>query len=144
MVLPILQNNFGTAFNLLATAEYGAGRIVLAGSFEEPDDKIRYPAPHAAAKGAASGYARMFGALYQTKVVMAKIFMVYGLGGTFQGPPTTAARSGASTWNGTVRLRLSMTWSMALSHAPTHPAPMAAWLISDRARCARSGRLYSS
>src|SRR2546423_14516037 len=33
--------------------------------------------PYAAAKGAASGYARMFGALYQTKVVMAKISMVY-------------------------------------------------------------------
>ena len=82
MVLPILQNNFGTAFNLfLATAEYDAGRIVLAGSFEEPDDQDPVPcSPYAAAKGAASGYARMFGALYQTKVVMAKIFMVYGPG----------------------------------------------------------------
>jgi len=82
MVLPILQNNFGTAFNLfLATAEYGAGRIVLAGSFEEPDDQDPVPcSPYAAAKGAASGYARMFGALYQTKAVMAKISMVYGPG----------------------------------------------------------------
>ena len=82
MVLPILQNNFGTAFNLfLATAEYGAGRIVLAGSFEEPDDQDPVPcSPYAAAKGAASSYARMFGALYQTKVVMAKISMVYGPG----------------------------------------------------------------
>jgi nucleoside-diphosphate-sugar epimerase len=82
MVLPILQNNFGTAFNLfLATAEYGAGGIVLAGSFEEPDDRDPVPcSPYAAAKGAASGYARMFGALYQTKVVMAKISMVYGPG----------------------------------------------------------------
>jgi UDP-glucose 4-epimerase len=82
MVLPILQNNFITAFNLLlATAEYGAGRIVLAGSFEEPDDQDPVPcSPYAAAKGAASGYARMFGALYQTEVVMAKISMVYGPG----------------------------------------------------------------
>ena len=82
MVLPILQNNFVTAFNLLlATAESGAGRIVLAGSFEEPDDTDIVPcSPYAAAKGAASAYARMFRALYQTEVVMAKIFMVYGPG----------------------------------------------------------------
>ena len=39
MVLPIFQNNFLTAFNLLmATAENSAGRIVLAGSLEEPDE----------------------------------------------------------------------------------------------------------
>ena len=82
MVLPILQNNFVTAFNLLlATAEYGTGRLVLAGSFEEPDDQDPVPcSPYAAAKGAASGYARMFRALYQTKVVTAKISMVYGPG----------------------------------------------------------------
>ena len=82
MVLPILQNNFVTAFNLLlATAESSAGRIVLAGSFEEPDDTDTVPcSPYAAAKGAASAYARMFRALYQTEVVMAKIFMVYGPG----------------------------------------------------------------
>src|SRR6266404_4426595 len=82
MVLPILQNNFGTAFNLLlASAENGAGRIVLAGSFEEPDDPDPVPcSPYAAAKGAASVYARMFRALYQTEVVMAKISMVYGPG----------------------------------------------------------------
>jgi UDP-glucose 4-epimerase len=82
MVLPILQNNFLTAFNLLlATAENGAGRIVLAGSLEEPDDPDPVPcSPYAAAKGAASVYARMFRALYQTEVVMAKISMVYGPG----------------------------------------------------------------
>jgi len=82
MVLPILQNNFLTAFNLLlATAESGAGRLVLAGSFEEPDDSDPTPcSPYAAAKGAASDYARMFGALYQTAVVMTKISMVYGPG----------------------------------------------------------------
>jgi UDP-glucose 4-epimerase len=81
-VLPILQNNFLTAFNLLlATAENGAGRIVLAGSLEEPDTPDPVPcSPYAAAKGAASGYARMFGALYQTKVVMTRISMVYGPG----------------------------------------------------------------
>jgi UDP-glucose 4-epimerase len=82
MVLPILQNNFMTAFNLLlSTAENHAGRIVLAGSFEEPDELDSVPcSPYAAAKWSASGYARMFRALYQVSVVNAKIFMVYGPG----------------------------------------------------------------
>lgn len=80
MVLPILQNNFLTTFNLLlATAENRAGRLVLAGSLEEPDHSYPEPSsPYAAAKGAASQYARMFQALYQTEVVMTKISMVYG------------------------------------------------------------------
>ncbi|WP_375779203.1 NAD-dependent epimerase/dehydratase family protein [Bradyrhizobium sp. ma5] len=80
MVLPILQNNFLAAFNLfLVTAESGVGRIVLAGSVEEPDSPNPLPSsPYAAAKGATSGYARMFEALYQTEVVIAKISMVYG------------------------------------------------------------------
>jgi nucleoside-diphosphate-sugar epimerase len=84
MVLPILQNNFATAFNLLlATAESGSGRIVLAGSVEEPDEQDPVPcSPYAAAKGAASGYARMFGALYRTEAVMTRIAMVYGPGQT--------------------------------------------------------------
>jgi nucleoside-diphosphate-sugar epimerase len=82
MVLPIFQNNFMAAFNLLiATAENSAGRIVLAGSFEEPDEVDSVPcSPYAAAKWSASGYARMFRALYGTPVVNAKIFMVYGPG----------------------------------------------------------------
>ena len=81
-VLPVFQNNFMTAFNLLlSTAENSAGRIVLAGSFEEPDEADSAPcSPYAAAKWSASGYARMFHALYQTPVVIAKIFMVYGPG----------------------------------------------------------------
>jgi UDP-glucose 4-epimerase len=82
MILPIFQNNFLTAFNLLiASAENGAGRIVLAGSFEEPDEVNPVPcSPYAAAKWSASGYARMLHALYQIPVVIAKIFMVYGPG----------------------------------------------------------------
>jgi len=82
MVLPIFQNNFMTALNLLiSTAETGAGRIVLAGSFEEPDELDTVPcSPYAAAKWSASGYARMFRALYKVSVVNAKIFMVYGPG----------------------------------------------------------------
>ena len=82
MVLPIFQNNFLTAFNLLmATAENSAGRIILAGSLEEPDEVDSVPcSPYAAAKWSASAYARMFHALYQIPVVIAKIFMVYGPG----------------------------------------------------------------
>ena len=81
-VLSVFQNNFMTAFNLLlSTAENSAGRIVLAGSFEEPDEVNSAPcSPYAAAKWSASGYARMFHALYQIPVVIAKIFMVYGPG----------------------------------------------------------------
>ncbi len=82
MVLPILRNNLLAALNLLiATAENSIDRIVLAGSFEEPDDLLSAPcSPYAAAKWSASGYARMFYALYQVPVVVAKIFMVYGPG----------------------------------------------------------------
>jgi len=82
MVLPIFQNNLVPAFNLLlATAENGAGRIVLAGSFEEPDGIDSVPcSPYAAAKWSVSAYARMFHALHRLPVVIAKIFMVYGPG----------------------------------------------------------------
>ena len=82
MVLPVFQNNFITSLNvLLAAAENSVGRIVLAGSFEEPDEIDPTPcSPYAAAKSSASGYARMFHALYQVPAVIAKIFMVYGPG----------------------------------------------------------------
>ena len=82
MVRPVFENNFISAFNLLmATAENSAGQIVLAGSLEEPDEVDSVPSsPYAAAKWSASTYARMFCALYQTPVVIAKVFMVYGPG----------------------------------------------------------------
>ena len=73
-----------SAFNLLlATAESSAGRIIFAGSLEEPDETNLVPcSPYAATKGAASAYARMFHALYQTEVVIARISMAYGPGQT--------------------------------------------------------------
>jgi UDP-glucose 4-epimerase len=81
-VLPTLNSNFVSTVNLLiATAEIGCQRIVLAGSLEEPDfdqDLITPSSPYAAAKWASSNYARMFHDLYQVPVVTAKIFMVYG------------------------------------------------------------------
>lgn len=83
-VLPALQSNLVSTVNLLTAAtEFGCRRIVLAGSLEEPgssDGPAVPSSPYAAAKFAASAYARMFHVLYQTPVVTARIFMVYGPG----------------------------------------------------------------
>jgi nucleoside-diphosphate-sugar epimerase len=84
VVLPTFYSNLATTVNLLTLAgEIGCDRIILAGSLEEPDetDVIATPSsPYAAAKWACSGYARMFHALYQTPVSIARLFMVYGPG----------------------------------------------------------------
>ena len=81
-VLPTFQSNLQSTVNLLtAAAESGCSRIVLTGSLAEPEveNGERFPsAPYAAAKWASSGYARMFHALYQLPVVIARVFMVYG------------------------------------------------------------------
>ena len=83
-VIPTLNGNLVSAVNVLhAAASCRCRRVVLAGSLEEPDSTTAeaVPAsPYAAAKWAASGYARMFHALYNTPVVVARIFMVYGPG----------------------------------------------------------------
>lgn len=83
-VLPTLHSNFLSTVNLLtACTEIGGDRIILAGSLEEPEidrDGIVPSSPYAAAKWASSAYSRMFSELYQTPVVTAKIFMVYGPG----------------------------------------------------------------
>jgi nucleoside-diphosphate-sugar epimerase len=84
VVLPTFYSNLATTINLLTVAsEIGCDRIVLVGSLEEPDetDIIATPcSPYAAAKWACSGYARMFHALYETPVSIARLFMVYGPG----------------------------------------------------------------
>ena len=83
-VLPTLHANLVSSVNvLLAAAEVGCSRVVLAGSLEEPDseDDEHLPvSPYAAAKFAATSYARMFHSLYAVPVVMLRIFMVYGPG----------------------------------------------------------------
>jgi len=81
-VLPALHSNLVTTVNVLTAAtEASCRRIVLAGSMEEPEAVQAAPSsPYAAAKWASSAYARMFHALYQTPVVIARIFMVYGPG----------------------------------------------------------------
>jgi UDP-glucose 4-epimerase len=81
-VLPTLHSNFVSTVNLLTIlTEIGCDRIVLAGSLEEPEsdrDTFTPSSPYAAAKWASSAYSRMFYELYQTPIVTAKIFMVYG------------------------------------------------------------------
>lgn len=82
LVLPTLQNNLaGTVHLLLTVVEIGCERIVVVGSSEEPaaGDPNDIPiSPYAAAKAAASMYARMFHKVYALPVVVARPFMTYG------------------------------------------------------------------
>jgi UDP-glucose 4-epimerase len=81
-VAPALQGNLLSQVNVLtAASKAGCRRIILAGSLEEPepgDGQITPSSPYAAAKWAASAYARMFFRLYKLPVVNLRIFMVYG------------------------------------------------------------------
>lgn len=83
-VIPTLSGNLISAVNLMICAtEHKCERIILAGSLEEPDKETTAPipsSPYAAAKWASSAYARMFYNLYNTPVVLARLFMVYGPG----------------------------------------------------------------
>ena len=82
VVIPTFESNLVSTLNILKIAsEVKCRRIILTGSLEESlsDSKEIVPqAPYAAAKLAASAYARMFHALYETPVTIAKLFMVYG------------------------------------------------------------------
>jgi UDP-glucose 4-epimerase len=82
LVGPTFRSNLVSTVNLLDVAsEVGCGRVLLAGSLEEPepgDPQATPCSPYAAAKWACSGYARMFNALYQLPVVICRLFMVYG------------------------------------------------------------------
>ena len=82
VVLPMLHANTELAVRLMdAAAHVGSGRFVQAGSLEEPDDLDSAPAsPYAAAKLAASAYARLFASQYGLSTAVARIFMVYGPG----------------------------------------------------------------
>jgi nucleoside-diphosphate-sugar epimerase len=82
LVLPTFQSNVVTTVNLLtAIAERGEGRVVIGGSMEEPDEPTAAPvSPYAAAKWAASMYARMFHQIFGVQLVVARIFMAYGPG----------------------------------------------------------------
>ncbi len=82
LVAPTFHANLASTVYLLeAATETGCRRFVQAGSLEEGEDGAppAVPAsPYAAAKAAASSYARMFHALYETPIVVARLFMVYG------------------------------------------------------------------
>lgn len=84
VVLPTLRSNLVSAVHVLTMSEkHDVGRVVLAGSLEEPDSSESNPipcSPYAASKWAASAYGRMFHRLYDLSVTVARIFMVYGPG----------------------------------------------------------------
>ncbi len=82
LVAPTFEANLASTVHLLtAVQRHGCRRFVQVGSLEEPEpgEPLAVPSsPYAAAKMAASAYARMFHALYGTPVVLARLFMVYG------------------------------------------------------------------
>ena len=84
LVLPTFRSNLMSTINLLVAAhEFGCRRIVMTSSMEEPEPghlDAAPSSPYAAAKWAASAYARMFHALFQLPVVLLRVFMVYGPG----------------------------------------------------------------
>lgn len=84
LVAPTLHSNLVGTVNLLTAAtEAGCRRVIVTGSMEEsrPDNDWPVPnSPYSAAKAAASAYARMFHRLYETPVVILRLFMVYGPG----------------------------------------------------------------
>jgi nucleoside-diphosphate-sugar epimerase len=76
-------SNLAATVNLLvACAEAGCPRAVLAGSLEETlvDPAGAPPSPYAAAKSAAGTYARLFHALFGLSVVTLRVGMTYGPG----------------------------------------------------------------
>jgi UDP-glucose 4-epimerase len=84
LVLPMLRSNLVATVNVMvACAEVGCARVVLAGSMEEPDlgdpDAIAQ-SPYAVAKWGALAYARHLHALHELPVVHLRVFMVYGPG----------------------------------------------------------------
>lgn len=84
LIRPTFESNLVSTVNLLTVgSEIGCHRIILTGSLEEAESngsEMVPCSPYAAAKAASSSYARMFHALYQTPVVIARLFMVYGPG----------------------------------------------------------------
>jgi len=81
-VLPTFRSLLESSVNmLLASTELGVGRLVLPGSLTEPEagpTDVSPASPYAAAKWAATSYARMFHALYHSPVVIVRPSMTYG------------------------------------------------------------------
>ncbi|MCY2984999.1 MAG: NAD-dependent epimerase/dehydratase family protein [Planctomycetota bacterium] len=83
-IAPCFHANLAsTVYMMTAAADAGVERFVQMGSQEEPDSSkgdVIPTSPYAAAKWAASAYARMFHNLYGFGVVHLRVFMVYGPG----------------------------------------------------------------
>ena len=80
-VEPTLAGNLIASVNvLLASLAAGARRVVLTGSYEEPEIGTAPRSPYAASKAAATAYARMFSLLYDLSTVVLRPAMVYGPG----------------------------------------------------------------
>lgn len=83
-VIPAFRANLTACVHVLSACaenDVAKGRIVLSGSLVEPPPERMETvpsSPYAAAKWAASGYARMFHALYGLPTAIARVFMVYG------------------------------------------------------------------
>jgi UDP-glucose 4-epimerase len=84
LALPTLHSLLVSTVNvLMAAAEIGCRRVILAASLTEPQPdqlEITPGSPYAAAKWASGAYARMFHKLYRLPVVMVRPFMTYGPG----------------------------------------------------------------
>jgi UDP-glucose 4-epimerase len=82
LVVPVMAANQGAAVNLMTAIAKSAprARVVLAGSIEEPHQihDVTPVSPYAAAKSAATAYARMFHSLWDLQVSVPQIAMVYG------------------------------------------------------------------
>ncbi len=82
LVLPTFHSLLVSTVNLLmAVTETGCRRLILTGSLTEPEAshaEATPVSPYAAAKWAASGYGRMFHALYGTQTVILRPYMTYG------------------------------------------------------------------
>jgi UDP-glucose 4-epimerase len=82
LVVPLMAANQAAAVNLLTAVAKSAPttRVLLSGSIEEPHQghDVTPHSPYAAAKWAASAYARMFSALWNVRVSVLQIAMVYG------------------------------------------------------------------
>lgn len=81
-VFPSFKVNLeGTLHLLTALQQFPCKRLIILGSLDEyqPDNQLIHPvSPYAASKIAANAYARMFHTLFETPVVIARPFMVYG------------------------------------------------------------------
>jgi UDP-glucose 4-epimerase len=82
LVVPLMMANQATAVNLLAAVARWAPttRVILTGSVEEPHEgrDLTPTSPYAAAKSAATLYSRMFWRLWDVRVTVLQIAMVYG------------------------------------------------------------------